>query len=242
MHWPDTVVWNPWHGCHKYSEGCAHCYMYRRDESVGQDPTVVRRTRDFDKILRRDRDGDFKVKPGTLVYLCMTSDFFVEDADAWRPEIWEMIRRRPDLDIMIITKRILRFSDCVPADWGTGWPQVAVTCTVENQRQYNVRYPVFRDLPIAHKWLTSEPLLGPVTMTGLNAGIEGLVVGGESGTRARLCRYDWVLDLRRQCVVAGVPFYFKQTGARFEKDGRIYRIPRRLQHEQARKAGIDTEK
>ena len=67
-----------------------------------------------------------------------------------------------------------------------------------------------------------------------------MTAGGESGENARLCRYDWVLSLSRQCESAGVPFYFKQTGALFEKDGRLYRIPRREQHEQARRAGLTT--
>ena len=67
-----------------------------------------------------------------------------------------------------------------------------------------------------------------------------MTAGGESGENARLCRYDWVLSLARQCGTAGVPFSFKQTGELFEKDGRLYRIPRREQHEQARRAGLTT--
>ena len=63
-----------------------------------------------------------------------------------------------------------------------------------------------------------------------------MIAGGESGDDARVCRWEWVLDLHRQCVQAGVPFYFKQTGARFEKDGRLYRIPRARQLAQAAKA------
>ena len=64
-------------------------------------------------------------------------------------------------------------------------------------------------------------------------------MGGESGPQARPCHFDWVLGLRRQAVEAGVPFVFRQTGANFVKDGRLYRIPRPLQHEQAQKAGLD---
>ena len=75
----------------------------------------------------------------------------------------------------------------------------------------------------------------------LGAGIEGVIVGGESGPEARLCDYAWVLDIRRQCLNAGVSFSFKQTGALFRKDGRIYRLPRCLHHAQAKKAGIDVD-
>lgn len=71
--------------------------------------------------------------------------------------------------------------------------------------------------------------------------IRELVCGGESGNDARICDYGWILSLREQCLAAGVPFRFRQTGALFRKDGRLYRIPRRLQHAQARKAGIDTD-
>ena len=69
--------------------------------------------------------------------------------------------------------------------------------------------------------------------------IEHVSCGGESGEGARLCRYEWVLSVREQCRRCGVPFQFRQTGALFEKDGKIYRIPRRLQLSQAEKAGID---
>jgi protein gp37 len=72
----------------------------------------------------------------------------------------------------------------------------------------------------------------------LSPAIRQVVAGGESGENARLMRCAWAADLRRQCDEANVPFWFKQTGARFEKDGRVYRIPRRLQFSQARKSGL----
>lgn len=233
-------IWNPWHGCHKYSAGCAHCYVYRRDESVGRDASQVTRTASFDLPLRRDRRGEYKLAPGRLIYACMTSDFFVEDADPWREEIWDIIRTRRDLRFMIITKRILRCADCLPPDWGAGWPHVSICCTMENQQACDSRFPVFLDLPIAHKFLACEPLLGPIDMRPwLSPAITRLVAGGESGLNARPCRYEWILDLRAQCQAAGCGFYFKQTGANFVKDGRLYRVPRKLQHSQARKAGIN---
>ena len=72
-----------------------------------------------------------------------------------------------------------------------------------------------------------------------NGRIELVICGGESGDDARICRYEWILNTREQCLKYGTPFYFKQTGARFIKDNRLYRIPRRLQMEQARKADIN---
>ena len=93
----------------------------------------------------------------------------------------------------------------------------------------------------AHKSILCEPLLGPIELSPwLTQEIEEVSAGGESGPEARVCRYEWVQDLSRQCHRAGVPFHFRQTGALFEKDGRLYRIPRQYQSSQARKAGIDS--
>lgn len=235
-------IWNPWHGCKKYSAGCAHCYVYRRDESIGKDASVVTRTLDFDLPVRRRRDGKYKIDSGSHVYACMTSDFFLDEADKWRGEAWDIIRERYDLKFTIITKRIVRFAECVPDDWGSGWDNVTVAVTSENQEEFDRRFPVLCELPIKHKRLISEPLLGAIDTRGhmKNSGIEQMTVGGESGDGARLCDWDWVVSLREQCDEAGVSFYFKQTGALFRKDGRVYHIPRKLQHDQAKKAKINT--
>ena len=174
------------------------------------------------------------------MFCCMTSDFFLDMADPWRGEAWDIIRARPDVHFTIITKRITRFLQCIPPDWKAGWHNVAVCCTVENQAAADSRLPVFLSLPIREKRIICEPLLSPIRMEPwLGPQIAGVVAGGESGPQARRCDYDWILDLRRQCAEADVSFFFKQTGAYFVKDGRLYRIPRSQQHAQARRAGID---
>ena len=234
-----SVTWNLWHGCHKISAGCAHCYVYRMDERHGRDSAQVRKTAAFGLPLAKDRTGAYKVPPGELVYTCFTSDFLLEEADPWRPEAWATMRQREDLTFLFITKRIHRLLDCLPPDWGDGYENVRVCCTVENQDRADFRLPLFQEAPIRHKSIVCEPLLEAVDLSPyLGSWVEEVIAGGESGSEARLCRYEWVLDLRRQCVEHRVPFTFKQTGARFEKDGRCYRIPRREQHAQARKAGI----
>ncbi|MBR0375321.1 MAG: DUF5131 family protein, partial [Firmicutes bacterium] len=81
-------MWNPWHGCHKISPGCAHCYVYRRDESVGLDSSLVHKTSAFSLPLQVKRDGSYKLPPRSLVWTCFTSDFLVEEADPWREEAW----------------------------------------------------------------------------------------------------------------------------------------------------------
>ena len=233
------AMWRPWHGCHKCSPGCLNCYVYRGDARYGRDASKVYRTGEFDLPVRGRRDGSPRLAAGETVFTCLTSDFFLEDADEWRPRAWRMIRSRPDLMFFIITKRIGRFAVGLPEDWGGGYGNVTIAVTCENQQKAAERVPQLLALPIRHRQIMCEPLLEEIDLTPwLSADIEGVTAGGESGESARLCRYDWVLSLARQCESAGVPFWFKQTGALFEKDGRLYRIPRREQHEQARRAGL----
>lgn len=241
---PRSKMWNLWHGCHKLSAGCAHCYVYRSDEKRGIDSAAITKTKSFDApVGRRKRDGEYKIPAGTLVYTCFTSDFFLEDADKWRGEAWDMIRERNDLRFLVITKRIDRFRECLPNDWGDGWDNVTICCTVENQDRADYRLPIFRSAPIKHKRIICEPLLERIDLAPHDIGgwAEQVVAGGESGAGARPCDFDWVMALREECVRQDVSFWFKQTGAKFVKEGRLYPIPRRLQHSQARKAGINFE-
>lgn len=234
-------MWNPWHGCHKLSEGCRNCYVYRRDARYQKDSSLVEKTAQFNLPLRRGRDGRYLLRDTEPIFTCGTSDFFVEEADAWREEAWRMIRQRPDLRFLIITKRIDRFTVALPDDWEMGYPNVMIGCTVENQDRADYRLPLFLDLPIAKRTVCAEPLLEAVDLYRyLRTGkIDGVVAGGESGEQARVCDYRWILSLQEQCVDTGVAFWFKQTGARFVKDGRLYAIKRPLQHAQARRAGIN---
>lgn len=236
-----SMMWNLWHGFHKLSAGCKYCYVYRGDARREVDSSVVVRTKNFDLPLRKKRNGEFKIPPGTFVYTCFTSDFFVEDADKWRAEAWEMICYRSDLHFMMITKRIDRFSDCLPDDWGDGYDNVTICCTVENQTCADYRLPIYRMAPIKHKIIICEPLLERIDLSTYAVGewIEQIVAGGESGYEARPCDFEWVMDLRRICVENKVEFWFKQTGSKFVKDGKTYDVKRQFQHSQARKAGIN---
>ncbi len=236
------AIWNPWHGCHKKSAGCLNCYMFRRDAMYEKDSTIVEKTSTFDLAIKKKRDGTYKLNSdeGT-VYVCMTSDFFLEEADEWRKEIWAMIKKRQDLDFCIITKRIERFNVSLPDDWGDGYENVTICSTCENQEMADERIPILLSLPIKHKELIHEPLLSDIDIDKyLQSGqIEHVTCGGESGNNARVCNYDWVLHIREQCIKNNVSFYFKQTGANFMKDGKIYKIERKYQLRQARKANID---
>lgn len=236
-----SVLWNLWHGCHKLSPGCKHCYVYRGDVKRDIDSSVVTKTKSFDLPVRRKKNGEYKVPSGTLVYTCFTSDFFVADADEWRKEAWNMIRERSDLRFMFITKRIDRFNESLPQDWGNGYDNVTICCTVENQEMADYRLPLYEQSPIKHKIIICEPILEKIDLSKYHIGtwIEQVVAGGESGAEARPCDFEWVLSLRDECVFQGVSFWFKQTGSRFIKEGRLYNVPRQLQHSQARKAEIN---
>jgi len=236
-----SKMWNPWHGCHKLSAGCKHCYVFRGDLKRGIDSNVVTQTKNFDLPVQKKRNGEYKIPSGAMVYTCFTSDFLLENADLWRREAWEMMRIRSDVRFMFITKRIDRLMQCLPDDWGDGYDNVTICCTIENQDRADYRVPIYKTLPVKHKIIICEPLLERIDLRSYNIGswIEQVVAGGESGYEVRVCNFDWVMELQALCAVQNVSFWFKQTGAKFIKEGRLFRIKRQLQHSQARKAGIN---
>lgn len=262
---PVTITWNLWHGCsRKVSPGCLNCYMYRRDKEYGKDPTNVHKTASFNLPVRKYRSGPYRglyrIPADSTIYTCFTSDFFIDAADDWRPEAWSMIRQRPDCTFFMITKRPERILQSLPEDWGEGWDHVHISCTCENQYWTDRRLPVYLRLPIRHKSITHEPMLEAIDIRKYlkeysaarnpdgSRVLDSVSCGGESGPKARVCDYGWIVNTHVQCVEYGVPFHFHQTGAKLQKlvpDGqgghvtKIFEIPREHQHEQARKAGLD---
>jgi len=236
-----SALWNPWHGCRKFSDGCKNCYVYRIDASHEKNASEVKKNvTTFNEPIKKNRSGEYKHPSGTFFYTCFSSDFFLEDADAWRGEACRIMKERSDCHFLFITKRIDRFEECIPEDWGDGYDNVSIAVTTENQKMAGYRLPIYLSLPIKHKSIVCEPLLGAMDISKyLRSEIESVSVGGESGAEARVCDYAWVLDLRRQCVEANVSFEYHQTGAKLLKDGKLYHISRDKQHEQAKKAGID---
>lgn len=233
------AIWNPWRGCRKYSEGCQYCYIHKGDLRRGVDTSRIVKSERFDAPVAKTQKGVYKMKPGQTVYLCFSTDFLIEEADAWREACWAMMRERPDLHFLFLTKRIERFLSCVPADWGDGYDNVTVGCTVENQARVDERLELFSRLPIKHKNIICQPLLERVDLSPYLSGVELVVVGGESDRNARPLDYEWVLEIRRQCIEAGVHFSFRQCGTHFIKDGRLYTLNVRVLGSQARKANID---
>lgn len=236
-----SPIWNPWHGCRRYSEGCEHCYMFHLDSQHGRDGGEIRRvTTNFDLPLKKDRHGEYKVPDGTCLRVCMTSDFFLEEADPWREEAWAMMRARPDVTFWLLTKRAERIERCLPKDWGEGYENVSLNITVENQRRADERFPILLALPACHKGAMAAPLIGPMDVEAYLATgqIESLFADGENYEGARPLHYEWVAALYEQCVRQQVPFSFFGIGNTFVMEGRTYHVCKAYQHVQALRSGL----
>lgn len=125
-----SVMWNLWHGCHKFSEGCRYCYVYRGDAKGMLTVRLWLRRKISICLYGRIRTEVLKFRT-ELLFIPVLLPIFVEDADAWRTEAWEMIRQRSDLHFLMITKRINRVMECLPVDWKDGYDNVTICCTVE---------------------------------------------------------------------------------------------------------------
>ena len=230
--------WEPWTGCYKASDGCTYCYFYGPySKRFGQN--TITQTDEFNKPLIRNAKGAFKIASGKIVATCFASDFFLPEADEWRKEAWAMIKTRSDLEFLILTKRIDRFLVSLPDDWGAGYNNVNIGCTVENQELADYRLPLFLSYPIKRRFVACAPLLGPVDLSPYLHGIEHVSVGGETGRDARECDYDWVLNIREQCVKNDSTFWFKNTGSFFKQDGVVQKVNPFKQNSRAKELGIN---
>lgn len=192
--------------------------------------------------MQKNRDGSYKVRSGELIRVCMTSDFFLEEADGWREEAWEIMRQRPDVKFFLLTKRPQRVEACLPKGWGNGWENIMFNVTCENQWRAEERIPILLDLPFKHKGIMCAPFIGPVSIEGylVDGQIEQVICGGENYDGARPCNFDWVKSLRLECVSHNITFCFIETGSVFIKDGRRYHMPRKqVQSEMAYKSGMN---
>lgn len=235
-------IWNPWHGCRKCSEGCRNCYMFFLDKMRDRNGSDIYRTgAGFNYPLAKDRNGNYKIKSGELIRVCMTSDFFLEEADSWRLDAWNIIRQRSDVKFFLLTKRAHRVASCLPHDWGDGWENVFFNVSCENQKRTDERIPILLDLPFKHKGIMCAPLVGPVTIEKyLETGqLEQVLCDGENYDGARPNHYEWVRNLSEECRRHNVTFVFCGTGRRFVKDGKTYSIEGNLlQTEQAFLSGL----
>ena len=234
-------IWNPWHGCIKKSEGCDHCYMFFLDKMRDQDGSNIYRTKaGFNYPIQKDRKGNYKIKSGEQIRVCMTSDFFLAEADEWRDEAWELMKIRSDVIFFLLTKRPERVAEHLPKDWCDGWDNIFFNVTAENQRRADERIPILLDLPFKHKGVMCAPFIGQVSIRKIleTGQIEQVLCDGENYDGARPCHYEWVKLLRQECVDNNVTFVFCGTGRRFVKDGRLYKLEGNIQSQQAKKSGM----
>lgn len=229
--------WELWTGCYPASDGCKYCYFYGPyAKRCGQN--TVQKTDKFDWPVRMNAKGEYNIKGNKILATCFATDFFLPEADDWRAEAWAMIKARPDIEFLILTKRIDRFSVSLPDDWGDGYENVNLGCTVESQETADTRLPLFLSYPIKRRFIACSPLLTPIDLSPYLHGVEHVTVSGETGREARVCDYDWVLGLREQCVKDGITFWFKGTGSLFKKDGITQKVNPYKQGSLAKELGI----
>lgn len=197
------ATWNPWHGCLKVSPGCRNCYMYREKARYGQLPHQVVRSKSSFSAPLQWRDP-------RLIFTCSWSDWFIAEADEWRDEAWNVIRHTPYHTYQILTKRPERIISNLPWDWGSGWSNVWLGVSIESQH-YVFRKELLAQVPAKVRFISAEPLLGPLDFGALNS-IHWVITGGESGPKARPMKVEWVQEIRDQCLDAKVAFFHKQNG------------------------------
>lgn len=236
-----THTFNPWIGCTKVSDGCKHCYaeslMDRRYGKVQWGPTGARQ-RTSAANWRKPLQWNKRAQAEGVryrVFCASLADVFEDrpELEEWRAELLSMITRTQKLDWLLLTKRpenvnrmIEKASGFSDAEmWFYTAQNVWLGTSVENQEQADKRIPDLMAIPAKVKFLSMEPLLGPVDLrqycreVGMGTYsiwldyIDWVIVGGESGKDARPMQIEWARDIQRQCAAADVPFFFKQGSA-----------------------------
>lgn len=205
-------TWNPWEGCNRVSEACRHCYierwvkLHRRDPFNG--PVKTNTTWDEPFSWNDDAAG---IGESRRVFTCSLSDFFHPGADAWREKAWEIIRACTNLDWLILTKRPELIHNRLPGDWEKGYPNVWLGVTVENQSQVK-RLDLLTKIPAAIRFVSAEPLLGPVRFAHRLCQLDWVITGCEKAAKEkrRPMDNDWVRNIRDECKAAGVALFHKQ--------------------------------
>ncbi len=268
IEWTDAS-WNPITGCIEVSEGCDHCYartFAERFRGVAGHPYE----NGFDPMLRPERlQQPLRWKRPRMIFVNSMSDLFMDAVpDEFIAQVFAVMSFAAHHTFQVLTKRpgrmasLLARSDFIEIvwrqrrkldpiggtadDWPSGrewpYPNVWIGTSVENQRWAHIRIPKLIATPAAVRFLSCEPLLGPVDLNRWMGAVDGqpthtlswVIAGGESGWGARSMDPEWTRSLRDQCAAAGVPFFFKQWGGRTPKaggrelDGRTWdEMPRR---------------
>jgi protein gp37 len=209
--WTDHTL-NFWVGCHKVSEECRHCYIDAIMRRAGREPFrgpmktkgAWKEAYAFNRAALRDRTR-------RRVFTCSISDFFHPGADAWRPEAWQVIQACQGLDWLVLTKRPELIADRLPPDWGDGYANVWLGVTIGMASSMH-RLPLLKSIPAKIRFISAEPLLGPLNFRGQLEGIQWIITGCEQAAKnqRRVMEMAWVRDIDEQCREAGVAHFFKQ--------------------------------
>lgn len=230
--WCDSTF-NPWIGCMKVSPGCDHCYAetlmdtrYRR-VSWGQRKTedtiasVGTRSRTSAAYWRQPHNWnrqhvEFRSKHGhrQRIFCSSLADVFDNQApDGAQPDLWALIDATPNLDWPLLTKRPENILKIIPPIWRTGLPRhVWIGVTAEDQDNYDRRMDILKEVPAAVHFVSYEPAIGPLVMTGLYP--SWVICGGESGPGHRDMDPSWARAIQRQCRLTGTAFFMKQMAGK----------------------------
>ena len=215
IEWTEAT-WNPVTGCDKVSPGCAHCYaetFAERWRGIPGHPYE----QGFDLRLWPARlEQPLLWKRPRLIFVNSMSDLFHEDIPAaFIEEVFDVMGRARQHTFQILTKRHERLAELAPL---LPWHEnVWMGVSIENRR-FVQRADALRQVDAAVRFISAEPLLGPLEGLDLD-GIDWLIAGGESGRRHRRCDPNWVRELRDRCALEGIAFFFKQWGGRTSKAG-----------------------
>lgn len=224
IEWTDHTF-NPWWGCVKVSPGCQNCYAEAWAKRVGEKIWGAKQDRRFftekhwGEPLKWNRDAESEGQRKRVFCASMADVFELrKDLDPWREKLWALVEQTPWLDWLLLTKRPQNISKKVP--WTDNWPEnVWIGTTVEDQFRADERIPILLQLPAKRRFLSCEPLLGPVDLSQWTIQrpkklhpIDWVIAGGESGPNSRAMLPSWARQLRDECQAAEIPFHFKQWG------------------------------
>lgn len=218
IEWCD-YTFNPWWGCVKVSPACKYCYAetwanrFKGDKLWGANSTRRSFSDKHWEAPMKWNDALTGTGRREKVFCASMADVFEDrqELDAPRERLWQLIIDTPNLDWLLLTKRIESVNQIAP--WGNSWPEnVWIGTTVENQKYADQRIPELLKVPAKVRFLSCEPLLGPVSIEKNLRGLDWVIAGGESGPKARPMNPRWALSILNQCKAHDVPFLFKQWG------------------------------
>lgn len=219
---------NCWIGCRKISSGCDFCYAEKVDRRFGGNHWEGEYKRMADSNWKQPIAWNKKAEKSgkrRKVFCGSMCDW----ADSRGPEsererLWELIRKTPMLDWLMLTKRANNITKYLPEDWGNGYDNVWIGVTVEDRKFGLPRIDILRNIPAKIHFLSAEPLLEDLGLINLD-GIDWVIAGGESGPGARIMKEEWVKYLQWHCQMQNTSFLFKQWG-RNDNDGADKKEPK----------------